>query len=389
MQIFVIGMHRSGTSLVTRLINLMGAYIGPEGIQHDPLEENPKGFWERKDIRALNDRILQAHGCKWHDMENWAEDGPTEDERRTLEDEARRTLFRLEGFRPWVVKEPRLSLTLPYFLPACEAPVVVLAFRDPAEVATSLEARNGMEAADAYALWDAYNRSALEVTASVPRLVVDHATFLSDPVSATHRLYALLRQAGCRRLMMPSDIEIRAFVSEGLKRSQPSTTAAPSAVRDRFAELRAAAGHGLDSAGDHAALRPRLQDLLRSFRQQIADATTTPDSDTAGLSRDERFRLRRRLNELEGENERLIRALLDIQEQAENQGVNELALRSERDELARQTSGMVSKTRQITARLLECEREIKALRRSLSWKMTKPARTFLGAFRGPDKKPSN
>ena len=31
MQIIVLGMHRSGTSLVTRLINMMGAYFGPEG----------------------------------------------------------------------------------------------------------------------------------------------------------------------------------------------------------------------------------------------------------------------------------------------------------------------------------------------------------------------
>jgi hypothetical protein len=30
MQIIVLGMHRAGTSAVTRLINLMGAYLGPE-----------------------------------------------------------------------------------------------------------------------------------------------------------------------------------------------------------------------------------------------------------------------------------------------------------------------------------------------------------------------
>ena len=31
MQIVVLGMHRSGTSSVTRLINMMGAYAGGEG----------------------------------------------------------------------------------------------------------------------------------------------------------------------------------------------------------------------------------------------------------------------------------------------------------------------------------------------------------------------
>ena len=32
MQIFVIGMHRSGTSLIARLLNLMGAYFCSRGM---------------------------------------------------------------------------------------------------------------------------------------------------------------------------------------------------------------------------------------------------------------------------------------------------------------------------------------------------------------------
>ena len=39
-------MHRSGTSSVTRLLNLAGAYFGPEGSATDPNAENPKGFDE-------------------------------------------------------------------------------------------------------------------------------------------------------------------------------------------------------------------------------------------------------------------------------------------------------------------------------------------------------
>ena len=57
MQSIILGMHRSGTSCVTRLVNMMGAYIAPEGIEMLSQPDNPKGFWERTDVMELNDEI--------------------------------------------------------------------------------------------------------------------------------------------------------------------------------------------------------------------------------------------------------------------------------------------------------------------------------------------
>ena len=59
MQLIVLGMHRSGTSLVARMLNLMGVYFGPEGIGTNANEENPKGFWERRMALALFGRELR------------------------------------------------------------------------------------------------------------------------------------------------------------------------------------------------------------------------------------------------------------------------------------------------------------------------------------------
>ena len=44
MQIIVLGMHRSGTSIVARLLNMMGAYFAPEGAAMPPTLDNPKGY---------------------------------------------------------------------------------------------------------------------------------------------------------------------------------------------------------------------------------------------------------------------------------------------------------------------------------------------------------
>lgn len=58
MQLMVLGMHRSGTSVLTRVLNMMGAYFGPEGIIAATNDENPKGFWERRDAPCY--RIVVA-----------------------------------------------------------------------------------------------------------------------------------------------------------------------------------------------------------------------------------------------------------------------------------------------------------------------------------------
>ena len=68
MQIVVLGMHRSGTSALCGLLNLAGVYFGREGEFIQTKDENPKGFWERKDVRRLNDEILHSLGSDWSEI---------------------------------------------------------------------------------------------------------------------------------------------------------------------------------------------------------------------------------------------------------------------------------------------------------------------------------
>jgi len=65
MQLVVLGMHRSGTSALTRLLNMMGAYFGSDDISTGSNTENPKGFWERRDIRQINEYIFDKLDCDW------------------------------------------------------------------------------------------------------------------------------------------------------------------------------------------------------------------------------------------------------------------------------------------------------------------------------------
>ena len=61
----ILGMHRSGTSLLTRMLNLIGVYLGPEQLLMHPNFANPRGFWEHDEIVSLNDEILRRLGGIW------------------------------------------------------------------------------------------------------------------------------------------------------------------------------------------------------------------------------------------------------------------------------------------------------------------------------------
>jgi hypothetical protein len=73
MQILGLGMHRSGTSMVARLLNMMGAYFAPEGVEIPAYPEGPKGFWERQDV-LLCIRLLRSANCERYRISSFTVD---------------------------------------------------------------------------------------------------------------------------------------------------------------------------------------------------------------------------------------------------------------------------------------------------------------------------
>src|SRR5271166_5636591 len=58
-------MHRSGTSALTRVLNLLGADL-PRNVE-PANAHNLKGYWEPRALMTLHDEILQAAETSWHD----------------------------------------------------------------------------------------------------------------------------------------------------------------------------------------------------------------------------------------------------------------------------------------------------------------------------------
>lgn len=222
MQIIVLGMHRSGTSLTTRLINMMGAYFGPEGSSLGFDIDNPKGYWERMETMRLNTAILKLHNVNWADVAGWPLPHRPCKLPPALWRDMKRLVMDMDAFRPWLLKDPRLCLTLPYWQPMLETPVYVILHRDPVEIALSMETRKNfpMPIARGVALWEFYCVALLNATQGQNRIFANHANFVQDPVDATARLYDNLQSAGVRGLRLPHKCEITAFIDPRLYRSK-------------------------------------------------------------------------------------------------------------------------------------------------------------------------
>jgi len=189
----VCGMHRSGTSVVTRCLELFGYSLGESLME--PGEDNPTGFFEDLDVVRLNDALLLENGSTW--------DAPvfTERERLTwssqqLAEAADVLKGKLAGAPKLAIKDPRVCLTLPFWRAVAahlEVPLrLCLIYRNPLDIAASIERRNQLPAQAALALTQLYWSQLLKHT-EASEVVIDYANFIADPGKALEEMASWLQ----------------------------------------------------------------------------------------------------------------------------------------------------------------------------------------------------
>lgn len=181
--VIVLGMHRSGTSAITRVLNLLGVDLGYPLI--GGVEGNNRfGFWEHARAVEINNQLLSDLGRSWHDVRPLPSDWMSI--RATRDASERIHGFIQDNFENsalWGLKDPRLCLLSKIWIEAVEQegfdvlPIVIL--RHPEEVADSLLARDGLTKSHAYMLWGMYMCSALRSIAGRRFAIIDYASFLT------------------------------------------------------------------------------------------------------------------------------------------------------------------------------------------------------------------
>ncbi|WP_189398605.1 glycosyltransferase [Arenicella chitinivorans] len=152
----VVGMHRSGTSVLSGMVAELGATQGKTMMAAKP--ENPKGFWENELVVQLNDQILHTLGARWDIplLEPWDEHL---DFVLGLFSERAKTII-VDDFNHAdfiSLKDPRIANLLPFWKSVLrdlgyEIRMVQIV-RAPIEVFQSINKRNGFTHSHSDTLW--------------------------------------------------------------------------------------------------------------------------------------------------------------------------------------------------------------------------------------------
>lgn len=192
----VLGMHRSGTSLVAGVLRQLGLDLGPDLELLPPDANNQAGYFELADAVEINDEILAHYGGSWDDLPELPPGWERSDQLAQIRERARRLLVRrFAASSQWAWKDPRTCITLPFWQQLVSGLRYVICVRNPVDVAHSVRSREGEERPlDDYARdWLRHTSSALVYTADRPRLLVHYERFFED---AEHEVRRLARFVG-------------------------------------------------------------------------------------------------------------------------------------------------------------------------------------------------
>ena len=189
--VLILGMHRSGTSALTRGVEMLGVFLGRNLLSARP--DNPTGYWEDKNICALNERLLALLGVKWEEAALIEEARWHRAEVQVLLADAIEYVASTLAAQPlWGFKDPRTIRLLPFWqsvlarMEVEESYLVVI--RNPRSVAMSLSQRQGMDVETAHLLWLTYMIPNLGELANRHFIVADYDVVMADPKRQLERI---------------------------------------------------------------------------------------------------------------------------------------------------------------------------------------------------------
>ena len=194
--VVVTGMHRSGTSAITRALHAMGLALPPSEDLMGSAESNPAGHFESWSLTSLNDELLLGLGGTWSAPPELGPGWESAPPIASVRDRATDAFRRVYGGSGWVWKDPRTSLTLPFWRRVLGDQPLVLTYRHPAEVALSLESRDGLDPELGMALWSRYVRALLAAASGLRTFVAGWDRLRADFDGWLDATGAWLREAG-------------------------------------------------------------------------------------------------------------------------------------------------------------------------------------------------
>lgn len=194
--IVVLGVHRSGTSALTKGLETMGVSLGNTLIS--PNIFNEKGYWEDSDFHGLNLEMLNAFDVRFRRIL------PIDQEEIMILCQkgylARASALlceKLSSNHLLGIKDPRFSILLPFWRKVfnqCEVHAsFVIALRHPWNVAACQEQFKNQHQEKSLWIWISYILSCLEHSQGTERNIVDYDELLKNPVHQMCRVAKTLQ----------------------------------------------------------------------------------------------------------------------------------------------------------------------------------------------------
>ncbi|HEX7852816.1 MAG TPA: sulfotransferase [Sphingobium sp.] len=227
--VVILGMHRSGTSALTRMLGLMGCTLPATLVPAN--RTNPAGHWESQPICDFNDELFAAAGTHWLDWLPFNADFRQSIVWPELRERARSLLRSEFGKAPlFAIKDPRMCRLADLWIEALDAenvePAIVLMLRHPLEVSSSLVS-GGYPVDYGYGqlLWLRHILSAEAATRNRRRSVVTFDMLMSNWEDVADKLTARLGVHWPQRTQATVD-EVDTFLTPKLRHHNVSSQTA-------------------------------------------------------------------------------------------------------------------------------------------------------------------
>lgn len=274
--VLVVGMHRSGTSAATRILHLLGLSIGPPDRLMPPGKDNPAGYWESRTLTAFNDQLLLTLGGTWSALPSTQAGWEHDPDVAVMSPAAYRIAEAFFGDRPWVWKDPRVCILLPFWRRILRGSAI-LVLRNPIDIAGSLATRNGFTLELGLAIWERSMRRAAEGLRGMPTWVGSYESLLADPADWTGNVTEFLTSEGfpveaTRTGLAAQSVQAGLRHHAGSKLSNTSVPGQADVVNTLYGWLRSLSGPHQRFLPDEIGPEPDyVEDLIAAHRTSLAE----------------------------------------------------------------------------------------------------------------------
>jgi hypothetical protein len=270
--VIVLGMHRGGTSALTRGLEALAIDLG-HNLKPAVPNVNDTGFFEDAGLSAINDDILALMGSRWDTLHLACLPPVDEPRSRVLSSRAERLIRKqFEHSTCFAFKDPRTCRTLPFWQDVIDGlelkPFYILCFRNPLSTARSLATRDNFSRRKSYWLWLMHMLEAARLTTGARRLFVEFESLLSGPERILAQIESFLDDERIRISVTALETYVEFLQSSLVHHSATpleleEDPSCPELVRSVYALLLEHAGCGSRNAPDAAA---QWTEYIRTFR---------------------------------------------------------------------------------------------------------------------------